>query len=265
MLEGIVVAAFAIGLAMGILLRKCVCRPCGFCGGDDRKVFKASKILKPAPVQEKKAMTTTSVQSIWLLLLDDTLWNPIARCTRCKNLRYARIAWEILRRNFIQSKLSTNWSPKKDQGATTGLLCVLQNGSPIFHSFLDTMLTQNTWCWWAGGVPWCHHFVGSNPHGRYHFVGVPIPFCRGIGWAPYRMELSSSRGEFQGGWGRALLPFGTVVKSCRNGINSYTSSNELGAQYVQPHQKTIKRKKTTPEKHVPAFVVVTVCQKLKLQ
>ena len=100
-------------------------------------------------------MTTTSVQSIWLLLLDDTLWNPIARCTRCRNLRYARIAWDILRRNFIQSKLSTNWSSKKDQGATTGLLCVLQNGSPIFHSFLDTMLTQNTWCWWAGGVPWC--------------------------------------------------------------------------------------------------------------
>ena len=93
--------------------------------------------------------------------------------------RYARIAWEILRRNFIQSKLSTNWSPRKDQGATTGLLCVLQNGSPIFHSCLDTMLTQNTWCWWAGGVPWGHHFVGSNPHGCYHFVGVPIPFCRG--------------------------------------------------------------------------------------
>ena len=145
-------------------------------------------------------MTTTSVQSIWLLLLDDTLWNPIARCTRCKNLRYARIAWEILRRNFIQSKLSTNWSPKKDQGATTGLLCVLQNGSPIFHSFLDTMLTQNTWCWWAGGVPWGHHFVGSNPHGCYHFVGVPIPFCRGVGWAPYTLVLPSSRGEFQGGW-----------------------------------------------------------------
>ena len=116
---------------------------------------------------------------IWLLLLDDTLWNPIARCTRCKNLRYARIAWAILRINFIQSKLSTKWSPKKDQGATTGLLCVLQNGSPIFHSFLDTMLTKNTWCWWAGGVPWGHHFVGSNPHGCYHFVGVPIPFCRG--------------------------------------------------------------------------------------
>ena len=44
-----------VGLAMGILLRKCVCRPCGFCGGDDRNVFKASNILKPAPVQEKKS------------------------------------------------------------------------------------------------------------------------------------------------------------------------------------------------------------------
>jgi hypothetical protein len=71
------------------------------------------------------------------------------------------------------------------------------------------MLTQNTWCWWAGGVPWCHHFVGSNPHGRYHFVGVPIPFCRGIGWAPYRMELSSSRGEFQGGC--KVIFFGGIV------------------------------------------------------
>ena len=87
-----------------------------------------------------------------------------------------------------------------DQGATTGLLCVLQNGSPIFHSFLDTMLTQNTWCWWAGGVPWCHHFVGSNPHGCYHFVGVPIPFCREVGWAPYTLVGPTSRGEFQGGW-----------------------------------------------------------------
>ena len=71
------------------------------------------------------------------------------------------------------------WANQKrlDQGATTGLLCV-------FHSFLDTMLTQNTWCWWASGVPWCHHFVGSNPHG----------------WAPYTLVGPTSRGEFQGGW-----------------------------------------------------------------
>ena len=162
--------------------------------------FQSLQNFETSPGPGKKAMTTTSVQSIWLLLLDDTLWNPIARCTKCKNVRYARIAWEILRRNFIQSKLSTNWSPRKDQGATTGLLCVLQNGSPSFHSFLDTMLTQNTWCWWAGGVPWCHHFVGSNPHGRYHFVGVPIPFCREVGWAPYTLVGPTSRGEFQGGW-----------------------------------------------------------------
>ena len=46
------------------------------------------------------------------------------------------------------------------------------------------MLTQNIWCWWAGGVPWCHHFVGSNPHGCYHFVGVPIPFCGGYAGHP---------------------------------------------------------------------------------
>ena len=135
LLEGIVVAAFAIGLAMGILLRKCVCRPCGFCGGDDRKVFKASKILKPAPVQKKNAMTTTSVQSIWLLLLDDTLWNPIARCTRCKNVRYARIAWEILRRNFIQSKLSTNWSPKKTRVRPQGCFVSYKMVLPFFTVF----------------------------------------------------------------------------------------------------------------------------------
>ena len=148
--------------------------------------FQSLQNFETSPGPEKKAMTTTSVQSIWLLLLDDTLWNPIARCTRCKHL--TEICKDCLRdfkKKIIQSKLSTNWSPKKDQGATTGLLCVLQNGSPIFHSFLDTMLTQNTWCWWAGGVPWGHDFVGSNPHGCYHFVGVPIPFCRGVGWAPY--------------------------------------------------------------------------------
>ena len=53
--------------------------------------------------------------------------------------------------------------------------------------------------------------------------------------------------------GRALLPFGTVVKSRRNGINSYTNSNELSAQYVQPQQRTNKRKGTTPGKRVPAW------------
>ena len=133
--------------------------------------FQSLQNFETSPGPEKKAMTTTSVQSIWLLLLDDTLWNPIARCTRCKNLRYARIAWEILRRNFIESKLSTNWSPKKDQGATTGLLCVLQNGSPIFPQFFG-------------------HYV--NPKylmlvGRWGTLGPPfcrqqppwvLPFCR---------------------------------------------------------------------------------------
>ena len=156
------------------------------------------------PRSRKKAMTTTSVQSIWLLLLDDTLWNPIARCTRCKNLRYARIAWEILRRHFIQSKLSTNWSPKQDQGATTGLLCVLQNGSPIFHNFLDTMLTQNTWCWWAGGVPWGHHFVGNNPHGCYHFVGArSVLHCHGVWGLRQGPWTHGVWGLRQGPWTRA--------------------------------------------------------------
>ena len=40
---------------------------------------------------------------------------------------------------------------------------------------------------------------------------------------------------------RALLPFGTVVKSWGNGINGCSSSSELGAQNVQPHQKPSKR------------------------
>ena len=46
-----------------------------------------------------------------------------------------------------------------------------------------------------------------------------------------------------------------VFKSCRNGINSYTSSNELDAQNVLPHQTT-KRKETTPASHVPALFIV---------
>ena len=171
---------------MGKGTQKNINRPCGFCGGDDRKVFKASKILKPAPVQKKKRCpllrSSLSDYFCWTILYETRL--PDAQDAKIWDMQGLL---EILRRNFIQSKLSTNWSPKKDQGATTGWLCVLQNGSPIFHSFLDTMLTQNTWCWWAGGVAWGNHFVGSNPHGCYHFVGVPIPFCRGVGWAPYTL------------------------------------------------------------------------------
>ena len=57
-----------------------------------------------------------------------------------------------------------------------------------------------------------------------------------------------------------------MVKSCRNGINSYTSSSELDAQHVLPHQTTIKRKKTTPGRHVPAcspcHVVMSVLTKV---
>ena len=45
---------------------------------------------------------------------------------------------------------------------------------------------------------------------------------------------------------------GTVVKSCPNWHKRLSSSSELGAQYVSPHQTTIKRKKTTPESRVPA-------------
>ena len=45
---------------------------------------------------------------------------------------------------------------------------------------------------------------------------------------------------------------GTVVRSATRAYNGFTSSSELDAQNVQPHQKTIKRKKTTPGKRVPA-------------
>ena len=45
---------------------------------------------------------------------------------------------------------------------------------------------------------------------------------------------------------------GTVARSAPRAYNGCTSSSELDAQNVQPHQKTIKRKKTTPGKRVPA-------------
>ena len=46
---------------------------------------------------------------------------------------------------------------------------------------------------------------------------------------------------------------GTVVKSCPNWHKRLSSSNELGAQHVSPHQTTMKRKKATPESRVPAW------------
>ena len=42
---------------------------------------------------------------------------------------------------------------------------------------------------------------------------------------------------------RAIVPQQAVVKSCPNGIKRLSSSIELGAQHVSPHQKTIKRKR----------------------
>ena len=65
--------------------------------------------------------------------------------------------------------------------------------------------------------------------------------------------------------GRALLPFGTVVTSCCDGINSYTSSNELGAQYVQLHQKTIKSKKDHTWKACACLCCCAASQTLKLR
>ena len=42
-----------------------------------------------------------------------------------------------------------------------------------------------------------------------------------------------------------------MVKSCPNWHKRLSSSIELGAQHVSPHQTTIKRKKATPERRVP--------------
>ena len=65
---------------------------------------------------------------------------------------------------------------------------------------------------------------------------------------------------------RALLPAGNVVKSSHVGINSCSSSNELHARYVQPHQ--IPKRPYLQEEDMP----VAFCrschvshQKVKLQ
>ena len=51
---------------------------------------------------------------------------------------------------------------------------------------------------------------------------------------------------------------GTVVKSCPNWHKRLSSSSELGAQYVSPHQRTNTRKKTTPKSRVPACALSLV-------
>ena len=50
-LDGIVVAALAIGLTTGNVLYN-LCRPCGFSGEDDRKTSNASTKLAPVAVQK---------------------------------------------------------------------------------------------------------------------------------------------------------------------------------------------------------------------
>ena len=49
------------------------------------------------------------------------------------------------------------------------------------------------------------------------------------------------------------MPQQARVQVSHKGIKRLSSSNELGAQYVSPHQTTIKRKKTTPESREPAW------------
>ena len=53
--------------------------------------------------------------------------------------------------------------------------------------------------------------------------------------------------------GRAIVPQQARVQVSHKGIKRHSSSNELGAQYVSPHQTTIKRKTTTPESREPAW------------
>ena len=61
LLEGIVVAACAIGLQTGSLLVKCLCRPCGFLGEDDLSFQSLQKISANRKIL---VTTTTSAQSI---------------------------------------------------------------------------------------------------------------------------------------------------------------------------------------------------------
>ena len=117
--------------------------------------FQSLQNFETSPGPEKKAMPTTSVQSIWLLLLDDTLWNPIARCTRCKNLRYARIAWEILRRNFIQSKLSTQKRPGCDHRVALCLTKWFSHFSQFFGHYVNPKYLMLVGRWGTLGQPFC--------------------------------------------------------------------------------------------------------------
>ena len=57
---------------------------------------------------------------------------------------------------------------------------------------------------------------------------------------------------------RAIVPQKARVQVSHKGIKQLSNSSELGAQYVSPHQRTIKRKKTTPKSRVPACVLSLV-------
>ena len=49
-----------------------------------------------------------------------------------------------------------------------------------------------------------------------------------------------------------------MFRSATRAYNSCTSSSELDAQHVTPHQTTIKKKETTPASHVPAWILCHV-------
>ena len=51
---------------------------------------------------------------------------------------------------------------------------------------------------------------------------------------------------------RAIVPQQARSRFMPQWPKQLSSSNELDARHVSPHQRTIKRKETTPESHVPA-------------
>ena len=105
LLEGIVAAAFAIGLATGSLLVKCLCRPCGF-GSEDviAKFPKPPKICSLSP----ERFLWWHVMTNFRPSLSDCFWWTISCEARLPDaqkafFRYAGAAWEMSRRSRTQS------------------------------------------------------------------------------------------------------------------------------------------------------------------
>jgi len=76
--------------------------------------------------------------------------------------------------------------------------------------------------------------------------------------------INLKRTQFQLQQVSCVAPLRDRSQVAPKGINSCSSSNELGARYVQLHQKTIKGKKTTC-KRVPAWSIFHVAVQMSLQ